>query len=339
MSNNLIKVLSRLALLVTAIVWGSSLVVVSSIKDAFQPNMVLAIRFSVGSIVLAAIFAFRFKKYNLSYLVNGFIIGFFLFIAYSSQTIGVTTAAGAPGRSGFISASYCVIVPFLSWLILKEKPDIYNISAALLCITGLFFVFYKDLVGSNEATLPNGLAYALKDFTNSCKLACSKGGLYELKKLIISNNFGLSKGDLYALLSGLLFAAHIVAVAKFGKGKDPILITITQFITAAILSVIVTFIFEDNSKIIFDKGSLIGIAYLAIMCTAVALLFQTIGQAHTPSSTAAIILGLESIFSIIFAVLFTGEELTVFSVAGFIFIFIAIIVSETKLEFLKQKKA
>jgi len=300
MNANLLKILSRLALLVTAIVWGSSLVVVSSIKDAFQPNMVLAIRFGIASVILALIFVTRFKHFDKSYLINGLIIGFFLFIAYSSQTIGVTTAGGAPGRSGFISASYCVIVPFLSWLILKERPDIYNISAAVLCVTGLFFVFYKDLVASS--------------------------------------NVALSEGDLYALLSGLLFAAHIVSVAKFGKGKDPILITIMQFVVAAILSVCVTFALEDNSKIVLDVGSMVGIGYLAIMCTAVALLFQTIGQAHTPSSTAAIILGLESIFSIIFAVLFAGEALTIFSVIGFIFIFLAIIVSETKLSFLRSKK-
>lgn len=300
MNTNLLKLLSRVALLVTAIVWGSSLVVVSFIKDAFQPNMVLAIRFGIASVVLALIFAPRFRHFDKSYLINGLIIGFFLFIAYSSQTIGVTTAGGDPGRSGFISASYCVIVPFLAWFILKERPDIYNISAAILCVTGLFFVFYKDLVAST--------------------------------------NVALSEGDLYALLSGLLFAAHIVSVAKFGKGKDPILITIMQFVVAAIVSSIVTFALEDNSNIVLNKGSIVGIGYLAIMCTAVALLFQTIGQAHTPSSTAAIILGLESIFSIIFAVIFAGEKITVFSVVGFIFIFLAIIVSETKLSFLRRKK-
>lgn len=299
MNTNLLKLLSRLALLVTAIVWGSSLVVVSSIKNAFQPNMVLAIRFGIASVILALIFLPRFRHFDKSYLINGLIIGFFLFIAYSSQTIGVTTAGGAPGRSGFISASYCVIVPFLSWIILKEKPDIYNICAAVLCVSGLFFVFYKDLVASSDVAL--------------------------------------SAGDLYALLSGLLFAAHIVSVAKFGKGKDPILITIMQFVVAAIISACVTFLLEDNTKIVLDKGSIVGIAYLAIMCTAVALLFQTIGQAHTPSSTAAIILGLESIFSIIFAVFFAGESLTMFSVVGFVFIFFAIIVSETKLSFLKRK--
>ena len=300
MNNNLIKVLSRLALLTTAIVWGSSLAVVSLIKDAFQPNMVLVIRFSVASILLAVFFVKRFKYYDLSYLINGTIIGVFLFLAYSSQTIGVTTEGGAPGRSGFISASYCVIVPFLAWLILKERPDIYNISAATLCILGLFFVFYKDLVDSASASL--------------------------------------SSGDIYALLSGVLFALHIVAIAKFGKNKDPILITITQFVVAAIISLAVTLLLEDNSKMSLSRGSIFSIAYLAVMCTAVALLFQTIGQKYTPSSTAAIILGMESIFSIIFAVILTGEKITLFSLIGFFFIFIAIIVSETKLAFLCRKK-
>ena len=300
MNTNLIKILSRLALLTTAVVWGSSLVVLSLVRDAFAPNMVLAIRFGVASIVLSLIFAPRFKHYDKTYLINGSIIGVFLFIAYSAQTIGVVSAGGAPGRSGFISASYCVIVPFLAWIFLRERPDIYNISAAILCITGLFFVFYKDLIGSA--------------------------------------NVGITLGDFYALLSGLLFAAHIVSVAKFGKGKDPILITITQFAMATIISIIVTFLFEDNSKMIINTGSILGVGYLAIMCTAIALLFQTIGQSNTPSSTAAIILGLESIFSIIFAVIWAGEVLSVFSVIGFFFIFIAIIVSETKLSFLKKEK-
>jgi len=65
---------------------------------------------------------------------------------------------------------------------------------------------------------------------------------------------------------------------------------------------------SGDSNMILNKGSILGIGYLAIMCTAVALLFQTIGQSYTPSSTAAIILGLESIFSIIFAVILAGEN-------------------------------
>lgn len=300
MNSKVTALLARLALVVTAVVWGSSLTVVSAIKDAFTPNMLLALRFSIACVLLAIIFAPHLKKLNKDYILSGLIVGFFLFIAYSSQTIGVTSAEGAPGRSGFISASYCVIVPFLAWLFTGEVPDRYNIIAAVLCIIGLFFVFYTELVKSA--------------------------------------NISFSQGDLYALLSGLLFAVHIVSLAKWGAGKDPILITILQFLTAAVLSLIVSLIFEKPTFQSVSGSSLFALGYLAIMCTAVALLFQTIGQRYTPASTVALILGTEAVFSILFAVLFAGEKLTWSSVAGFVLIFLAIIVSETKMQFLKKKQ-
>lgn len=300
MNSKVTALLARLALVVTAVVWGSSLTVVSAIKDAFTPNMLLALRFSIACVLLAIIFAPHLKKLNKDYILSGLIVGFFLFIAYSSQTIGVTSAEGAPGRSGFISASYCVIVPFLAWLFTGEVPDRYNIIAAVLCVIGLFFVFYTELVKSA--------------------------------------NISFSQGDLYALLSGLLFAVHIVSLAKWGAGKDPILITILQFLTAAVLSLIVSLIFEKPTFQSVSVSSLFALGYLAIMCTAVALLFQTIGQRYTPASTVALILGTEAVFSILFAVLFAGEKLTWSSVAGFVLIFLAIIVSETKMQFLKKKQ-
>lgn len=300
MNSKLIAILSRVALLVTAIVWGSSLVVISAVKDAFMPNMLLALRFSLACLLLGLIFFPKFKLLNKEYWISGLIIGFFLFIAYSSQTTGVTSAAGAPGRSGFISASYCVLVPFLTWLFTGERPDRYNLIAAVLCIGGLFFVFYTELASSMNASL--------------------------------------SAGDLYALISGVLFAVHIVAISKWGNNKDPILITILQFLFATIFSLTTSLIFEKPSFSTISPKALFALLYLSILCTALALLFQDIGQKYTPSSTAALILGTESIFSIVFAVLFAGEKLTRSSVIGFILIFLAIIVSETKLDFIKSKK-
>lgn len=218
-------------------------------------------------------------------------------MAYSSQTLGVKFAD--PGRSGFLSASYCVIVPFLGWIVFKQRPDRYNLSAAALCITGIFFI---SLSGSS-AHVDNPLAWL---------------------------------GDLLALLSGLLFASHIIAVSALAKGRDPIVMTILQFIMAAVLSWITTIVIEDNSHIVVTSRSVMELLYLAVMCTAVALLLQNIGQKYTNPSTAAIILGFESIFGILIPVLIGIESLTVYSVIGFVFIFAAILVSETKLSFLKR---
>jgi len=66
------------------------------------------------------------------------------------------------------------------------------------------------------------------------------------------------------------------------------------------------------------------------------LLFQNIGQKHTHPSAAAIILSLESVFGVLFSVIFYGEQLTARLILGFILIFAAVIISETKLSFLKR---
>lgn len=293
--------LAKLALLVVAILWGTSLTIVKQASSTFNPNFILAIRFSLACLVLAIIFFKKIKATRRSDLKSGLIIGICLFLAYSSQTLGVTFTT--PGRSGFLSASYCVIVPFLAWGISKTKPDRYNVMAAFFCIAGIFFI---AMTGENSS--------------------------------IFSSNINAIYGDGLALLSGFLFASHIVAVGKLGRGKDPILITILQFGVAAILAWLTTGLFEDNSTIVWSSQPIFEILYLALMCTAVALLLQNIGQKYTNPSSAAIILGFESVFGVAFPVLLGIESLTINSVIGFILIFIAIIISETKLRFLTSVK-
>ena len=42
------SMMARIALLIVAIAWGSSLVVVKSSTDSVSPNFLLALRFSIG---------------------------------------------------------------------------------------------------------------------------------------------------------------------------------------------------------------------------------------------------------------------------------------------------
>ena len=292
------RLLGKVLLLIVAILWGSSLTVVKVAQDTFRPNMILAIRFTVSALILALIFWKKLKTTTKHDIKNGLLIGVFLFMAYSVQTIGVGYTD--PGRSAFLSASYCVIVPFLAWFALKKKPDRFNLIAAGLTIGGIYFV---SMAGGNGTSVFD-----------------------EGKEAIM--------GDGLALLAGLLFAAHIVAVTKLSEGKDPILMTILQFTMAAILSIIVTLVFEDNSAIVLSKKAVFGVGYLAIMCTTVALLLQNIGQKFATASSAALILSTESIFGILIPVMMGIETLTTNKIIGFVLIFIAIVISETKLSFL-----
>lgn len=150
---------------------------------------------------------------------------------------------------------------------------------------------------------------------------------------------GFNMADFLALISGVFFAMHIVTIEKYSRGKDPILITIMQFLFAGIFSTITVGIREPNA-IQMAQWSVVmpAILYLAIVCTAIALLLQNLGQKHTDPNSAAIIMGTESIFCVLFGVVYSGETITVLSLAGFVLIFAAILVSETKMQFLKPAK-
>ena len=260
--------------------------------DVFPPYILLAFRFTIASILLSIIFWKKLRQINMDYVWKGGVIGLFLFLGYSTQTIGITETT--PGKNAFLTAIYCVIVPFLFWMVDRSKPDIFNFIAAFVCISGI--------------------------------------GLVSLK-----GDFTIGYGDAFTLLGGLLYAGHLVAVAKLGKGKDPIILTILQFSFAALFSWCMGLTFEKFPAS-WETNNIVGLLYLAIFATAVALLFQNIGQKWTHPSAAAIILSLESVFGVLFSVVFTGEQLTLRLVIGFIFIFVAVLISETKLSFIKDIK-
>lgn len=296
MKENRIGLLAKPALLAATLIWGSSFIIVKDIVDILSPNLLLAIRFSVGCIVLSIIFHKNLRKLNKQYFKQGAVIGSMLFLAYCSQTIGITDTS--PGKNAFLTAVYCVIVPFLFWAVSKKRPDRYNVIAALICITGIGLVSLND-------------------------------------------DFSIRMGDAMTLVGGFFYAAHIVAVSKFGSDKDPVLITILQFGYSAIYSIIVSLIFERNTYASFTISSelIFCVGYLSLFCTAAALLLQNFGQKYTSPSSASIILGLESVFGVIFSILLYDEPMTLKIGAGFVLIFVAVIISETKLSFLRKGSA
>jgi len=284
--------LARLALFFATLIWGSSFVIVKNTVDVLPVFFLLAVRFSIAFIVLAVIFAKRLKQIDKNYLWQGGIIGLCLFIAYASQTFGITDTT--PGKNAFLTAIYCVIVPFLFWITDKSKPDFFNILAAFLCILGIGFVSLKS-------------------------------------------NLSICYGDLLTMLGGFFFATHIVAIKRFSNGRDPVILTIIQFAYCSVFSLICTLIFEPRITRI-EPNMIGGIMYLAIGCTAIGLLLQSVGQKYTTPSGAAIILSLESVFGVSFSILLAGEVMSKRLVFGFCMIFISVIISETKLSFFLTKK-
>ncbi len=69
-----------------------------------------------------------------------------------SQTVGLTMIE--PGRSAFLTSAYCVLVPFVSWLLMRQRPAARNIVAAALCLTGVGFVSLGSGLGAGSRLAP-----------------------------------------------------------------------------------------------------------------------------------------------------------------------------------------
>lgn len=154
--------LAKGALFVATLIWGSSFVIVKDVTNVWSPGFLLAVRFTVAFGLLCLIFCKKLKTIDKNYLLSGSIIGVLLFLAYYTQTMGITDTT--PGKNAFLSAGYCVLVPFLFWLVNKTRPGVYNIVAAFLCITGIGLVSLTEhfTIGFGDAlTLVCSLFFAL----------------------------------------------------------------------------------------------------------------------------------------------------------------------------------
>lgn len=146
-----IKALSALGLIVTTIIWGSAFVVMKNSVDIISPTYLLALRFTIASIALIAVFFKRLKLVNKTEILCGSLLGVFLFVSYLLQTYGVkyTTAS----KNAFITTLYVIIVPFLHWFFNKKRPSVNNIGAAVIAVFGLALISLEGDLSINIGDL------------------------------------------------------------------------------------------------------------------------------------------------------------------------------------------
>lgn len=272
-------------------IWGTSFVVQKNTLDSISTLYLLSIRFTVAAVFLLLLGIKNIKQINKEYIKGGVIMGVLLSAAYIVQTYGLVYTT--PGKNAFLTASYCVITPFLFWIFKRQRPDKYNFIAAALCILGV--------------------------------------GL-----ISVDSNLSINKGDALTLMCGVFYAFHIMAIDRHAEGKNPALLTAVQFGTAAVITWTLALVFEPFPTDV-PSSAMFSLGYLSIVCTGVCYLLQTFGQKNTPATQASILLTLEAVFGTLVSVVFYHEKMDMRLVTGFVIMFISVLISETKLSFLKRR--
>ena len=154
----------RIALFGTALIWGTSFIILKAALDSIGTMWILAIRFSIAAGILALFCVPKLKAMDKRTFKGSVLLGITLATAYIVQTYGLMFTS--PGKNAFLTSIYCVLVPFMAWGIYRRKPDSCNIIAAFLCVAGIGFVSLSSSEGGlnigDVLTLICGIFYALQ---------------------------------------------------------------------------------------------------------------------------------------------------------------------------------
>lgn len=125
----------KVAIVVATIIWGYSFVSMKDVVAVIPPAWLLGFRFLFAGIVLTAILWKRVRKaFSGKMVLAGTALGLADYLAFWTQTVGLEHTT--PGINAFLTATYCVIVPFLWWIIAHRAPDGVQYRGCRACLGG-----------------------------------------------------------------------------------------------------------------------------------------------------------------------------------------------------------
>ena len=128
--------LAKMALFLTAMLWGSTFTVGKLAAEVFSAAFIIALRFLVASVALLFAALPLRRQLDRATWIAGFWMGLTQFISYILQVGGLAMDT-SPGKSAFLCTTYSVLVPFLYWLVTKERPRLRHVACVFICMAGV----------------------------------------------------------------------------------------------------------------------------------------------------------------------------------------------------------
>ena len=154
------QIKGSLVLLCGTIIWGSAFIAQSVGMELIGPFTFQAVRCLLAVVFLALltlVFDFRLgipaslRKWKSKRLwFAGGICGCALFIAASLQQVGLLYTD--PGKAGFLTAMYIVLVPMLG-IFLHRRPGLNAVFSVLLALVGLYLLSFMGVASINVGDL------------------------------------------------------------------------------------------------------------------------------------------------------------------------------------------
>lgn len=297
------KIRNSLLLVLTALIWGVAFVAQSKGGDAVGALSFNCIRSIIAGIVLLPVIklldalGYGSKKPATSQekktlVTGGICCGLALFLASTAQQIGITMGT-EPGKAGFLTACYILLVPVFG-LFLKKKCGFNIWIGVVIAVVGLYFLCMNGSISFETSDLMT--------------LLCAV--LFSFHILIIDHFSPLVDGVRMSCIQ--FFTCGIVGVIPmfiFDMGHS--ISGISEWLT-----------------LFADADAWIAILYAGVMSSGVGYTLQIVGQNGINPTVASMLMSLESVFSVLAGVVILKQFLTVRETVGCVLIFAAIIIAQ-----------
>lgn len=166
-------------------------------------------------------------------------------------------------------------------------------------------------------------------------VAIAAVGLYMLS---IKEGFVIEKGDFFVFLSAIFFGLQIVIIDIFAPKADAIKLSMIEFATSGVLSLIATLMTETTTMAGIQAAG-VAILYTGLLSSGVGFTLQIIAQKNLAPTVTSLIMSMESGVSAIAGVIFLHEVLTSREIVGCIIMIIAVLLAQLDFPMMKSKKS
>ena len=143
--------LADVSLLLVALIWGATFVLVQNAISFLEPFSFNGVRFVTATFLLGIWLVLferkQLKLFNTQLLIAGTALGFWLFIGYAFQTLGLLYTTSS--KAGFITGLSVIMVPVFTILFFKKKLGTHAYIGVASATVGLYFLTMTDSAGLN----------------------------------------------------------------------------------------------------------------------------------------------------------------------------------------------
>lgn len=151
-------------------------------------------------------------------------------------------------------------------------------------------------------------------------------GLY-----LLCGSFAFNINQIYLLLCAFFFAIHILVIDHFSPKVDGVKLSCLQFLVVGIIDCTIMF-FADVPTIEEIIICFPNLAYMGFVSCSIAYTFQIIGQKYISATVGALLMSLESVFSVLSEWALQGTLLASTKIFCCVIIFAAVIMVQLPLK-------